>query len=253
MKRLPIAALLCLSLPAFAASDFQAGLQAYRNKDYGTAVAALSASAEAGDARAAQLLADMYASGRGVGVDPGVAFRWRQRAAEVGDPGAQFVIALQYLNGSGVPRNPGAAAFWLEKSAMQDHPNAALELGLMLLEGNGVTRNPPQGLTWIRRAADQGLFDAQQVLANVYQRGEAGVAKDADAASRWEGVAKQNAQVGRQINQSVMQQQDAIAVARNTYYYSPAYSYPWTYPTWGAGWGRYSGWNYGVGLGRVWW
>jgi TPR repeat protein len=262
MKGLLLGVVFCLSLPTFAASEFQTGLQAYRNRDYSSAIAALTASTEAGDARAAQLLADIYASGRGVVVDPGLAFQWRLRAAELGDGGAQFTVGTQYLAGSGVPRDPNQAAYWLERSARQNHPNAALELGLLQLEGRG---DPASGIAWIRQAADQGLFEAQQVLAGIYRSGQSGVPKDVAAAARWEAAAKQNAEVGQQINQAVMQQQDAIAIARSTYYYGPGYAYPWVYPTWGVGWGRYSGstrhsgwsryggWNYGVGVGGVWW
>ena len=168
--------------------------------------------------------------------------------AELGDSGAKFTVGVQYLQGSGVPRDANQAAYWLEQAAQQDHPNAALELGLMQLSGA-----PATGLAWIRQAADQGLFEAQQVLAGIYRNGQAGVPKDADAASRWEALARQNAQTGREINQAVMQQQDAVAIARDAYRYAPRYAYPWAYPTWGFGWGRYSGWNYGVGVGGVWW
>ena len=250
MKRLLLAAMLCLSFPALAASEFQTGWQAYRSREYATALAALTAAAEAGDARAAQLLADMYASGRGVVVNPGVARQWRQRAAELGDAGAQFTVGMQYLAGSGVPRDPNEAAYWLDRSARQNHPNAALELGLLQLEGQG---DPASGIAWIRQAADQGLFEAQQVLAGIYRQGQAGVPKDAAAASNWEAVAKQNAEAGQQLNRSIVEQQNAIAIVRNAYDYAPRYTYPWVYPTWGFGWGRYSGWNYGAGVGGVWW
>lgn len=250
MRSLLLAAAFCLSLPALAASEFQTGLQAYRNRDYSAALTAFTGSAEAGDARAAQMLADMYASGRGVIVNPGVGLQWRLRAAELGDPGAQFTVGMRYLQGSGVPRDPNQAAYWLEQAARQDHPNAALELGLLQLAGQG---DPARGVAWIRQAADQGLVEAQQVLAGVFRNGRAGVPKDANAASRWEAVAKQNAELGEQINRSVIQQQNAIAIARDAYYYAPRYAYPWIYPTWGFGWGRYSGWNYGVGVGGVWW
>jgi TPR repeat protein len=250
LKRLPLAAALLVFLSAVAASEFQTGVQALRSRDYGKALAAFNASAAAGNPRAAQQLADMYASGRGGVADPAMALQWRLRAAELGDPGAQFTVGMLYLQGSGVPRDPEQAAYWLERAARQDHPNAALELGLLLLERDG---DPASGLAWIRQAAEQGLFDAQQTLAGIYRRGQSGVAKNAEAASQWETVARQNAEVGQQINQSVMQQQNAIAIARNTYYYGPAYAYPWVYPTFGIGWGRYSGWNYGLGVGGVWW
>jgi TPR repeat protein len=248
MKRLLLAAALSVSLTALAATELQTGLQALRSRDYVKALTALTASAEAGDARAAQLIADMYASGRGVVANPGIALQWRLRAAELGDPGAQFTVGMQYLQGSGVPRDANQAAYWLEQAARQDHPNAALELGLMQLSGD-----PAAGLAWIRQAAEQGLFDAQQVLANLYRNGQPGVPKDAAAASQWETVAKQNAELGQQINQTVTQQQNAVAIARDAYRNAPRYAYPWVYPTWGFGWGRYSGWNYGVGVGRVWW
>lgn len=249
MERLLIAVVLSLALPAGAASQFQAGLHAYRSHDYTAALAALGAAAQAGDARAAQLLADMYASGRGVATDPALALQWRLRAAALGDPGAQYTVGMRYLQGSGVARDIRQAAYWLDRAARQDHPNAALELGLLQIESQG---DPDSGIAWIQQAADQGLFEAQQALASIYRSGTAGVPRDAQAASRWEAVAKQNADTGQQMNQAVMQQQDAIAIARSTYYYRPADAYPWVYPAWGFGWGRYSGWNYGVGVGGWW-
>jgi TPR repeat protein len=195
----------------------------------------------------------MYGSGRGVAADPAAAWQWRLRAAQLGDAGAQFVVGMRYLNGPGVVRDPNEAAFWLEQAARQNHPHAAFELGLLLLAGDGVTPNPERGLDWLRAAADLGLLDAQEALAEIYGQGRAGVRKDAAASARWEAAARQNAQAGQQMNESIMQQQNAIAIARNTYYYRPAYTYPWGYPAWGVGWGRYGGWNYGVGVGGVWW
>jgi len=249
VKRLLLAVALSLALPVGAASEFQTGLAAYRSRDYATALAALGAAAQAGDARAAQLLADMYAGGRGVATDSAVALQWRVRAAALGDAGAQYTVGLQYLQGNGAPRDIDQAAYWLDRAARQDHPNAALELGLLQIETRG---DPASGLAWIQRAADQGLVEAQQTLAGLYRSGTAGVPQDAQAASRWDAVAKQNAETGQQINQAVMRQQDAIAIVRSTYYYRPAYAYPWVYPTWGFGWGRYSGWNYGIGVGGWW-
>ena len=250
MKRLLVAAWLGLSVPAFGASDFQTGLHALRSGNYATALSSLTASAESGDPRAAQLLADMYANGRGVAPNPGLAFEWRQRAAALGDPGAQYVVGTQYLKGAGVPRDPRSAVLWLDRAAHQNHPNAQLELGFLYLDGDGVAKDPTQGLLWIRRAAEQGLLDAQQVLSHLYEKGATGMPRDAAAASQWAAAAKQNEEAGRQINQSIMQQQDAIAIARSFYYARPVG--PWVAPVWGFGWSRYGGWNYGVSVGGWW-
>ncbi len=252
MKHLMFVAALLVACPsAFAASDFLTGLQAYRSGSYAAALTALTASAERGDPRAAQLLADMYAGGRGVAPNPGIAFQWRQRAALLGDPGAQFAVGMQYLNGDGVPRAPQEAALWLEKAALRNHPNAQFELGLLYLDGDGVAQDSARGVAWIREAADQGLFDAQQALAEVYRKGAQGLPQNAAAAAHWASLAQQNQQAGQQINQLIVQQQNAIAIARSTV--SAPVPYPWVYPAWGFGWNRYGGWNYGVGVGGIWW
>ena len=76
------------------------------------ALAALRASAEAGDAEAQFILGGMYVTGVGVPQDAAEAVAWYRRAAEQGNARAQSNLGAMYAGGVGVPhvRSRGTAA-----------------------------------------------------------------------------------------------------------------------------------------------
>jgi TPR repeat protein len=116
-------AVFLLALPARA--DFAEGLAAYDAGNYGTARAAWSTLAEAGDVRAQTALAGLYAQGAGVPRDYAIATRWFRRAADRGHVIAQLNLGDYYARGLGVPRDLASAWLWLSLAARQGNGWAA--------------------------------------------------------------------------------------------------------------------------------
>jgi TPR repeat protein len=107
-----------LAIPAFA--DFEAGLRAYENKDYATALQ-----------------------------------EWRP-LAENGDAAAQFNLGLMYYDGTGVPQDFKQAASWFQRSADQGYTKSQLNLGAMYAIGRGVKRDYVRSYFWFSLCAAGG-------------------------------------------------------------------------------------------------
>ena len=111
--RLVLGVWLALSAPAGSAlADIEAGMRAYANGDYATALRELTPVAENGNALAQFTIGFMYTNGRGVPQDDEEAFRWYLMAAEQQHADAQFQVGLAYATGSGASRNEPEAARW---------------------------------------------------------------------------------------------------------------------------------------------
>ena len=178
--------------------------------------------AEAGDASAQTLIAELYTRGRGVGRDRETARGWYELAAANGDAEAQFAYASLLLTGvrPGEPR-PRAAREYMERAARAGHaeaqfnyaqmivadrpsfagfkralpfyraaaeqglPDAQYALAVMLTEGNGVPlADPVKARRWMKRAAENG-FDTAQVEFGIWLVNGKGGAKDVDAGRAW--------------------------------------------------------------------
>jgi TPR repeat protein len=149
----------------------------------------LKARADAGDRKAARLLAESYYAGRG-GVEQnfGEAARWYERLAKQGDPRAQTSLGLMYARGYGVTKNIETARRWWSFAASQNDPGAQYNLGVIYAEGNGVPRDPAQAAEWLDRAAQRGHVQAQHNLGMLYHEGK-GVERDSVRAYFWVKVA----------------------------------------------------------------
>jgi len=107
----PIVFILCLLFwPTLVQADFQAGLAAYNQGDYATALKEWRPLAEQGDATAQFNLGVMYNFGQGVPQDYQEAVRWYRLAAEQGYAPAQFNLGFLYDKGLGVPQDTDSVA-----------------------------------------------------------------------------------------------------------------------------------------------
>ena len=122
MKRL--AAVAILAWPLALLADFQAGLIAYEQGDYATALKEWQPLAEQGDATAQYNLGLMYAQGKGVPQDDAKAVRWYRKAAEQGLAAAQTNLGLIYSQGNGVPKDYVHAYVWYNLAAAQGDEHA---------------------------------------------------------------------------------------------------------------------------------
>src|SRR5262245_9599325 len=65
-------------------------------------------------------------------------------SAEAGDAHAQFLLALRCEDGTDGPADPAAAAHWYERAAAQGFAPAQNNLGLLLFRGRGTERSREQ-------------------------------------------------------------------------------------------------------------
>ena len=75
-------------------ADFEKGLEAYKKKDYRTALSEFRLLAEQGVAQAQNNLGLMYTKGLGVIQDDQTAVKWYRLAAEQGHAGGQHLLGL---------------------------------------------------------------------------------------------------------------------------------------------------------------
>ncbi len=197
-----------------------AAVGAFQRGYFLTALNRALARAEAGDAAAQTLIAEIYGKGLGVPENLPLASGWYARASENGDALATFELALMYQEGRGVPRNRtraaelfglaaargsipakynlgllhiegtyaapdlGRAVERLAEAAEAGLAEAQYDYGTMLLEGAGVAPNPRAGAAQIELAAAQGLTAAQVDYATLLYLGK-GVPRDLAEAVRW--------------------------------------------------------------------
>jgi TPR repeat protein len=95
--------LLIVPIPTHA--DFQAGLAAYDQGDYATALKEFLPLAQQGDVKAQFNMGILYEKGHGVPQDFQEAFRWYYLAAAQGDASTQNVLGMLYEYGQGVPQD----------------------------------------------------------------------------------------------------------------------------------------------------
>ena len=114
------ASILFASAVHLAHADFAAGLRAYENKDYATALKEWLPLAEAGDAP------------------------------------SQFNIGLMYLDGVGVPQNDEKAVLWFRMAADQGYAKAQGNLGALYAVGRGVRKDSGTAHMWLNLCAASG-------------------------------------------------------------------------------------------------
>src|SRR5579859_5772774 len=115
-----ILALISCTMLSLCGQDFSAGLKAYENHDYATALK-----------------------------------QW-QPLADRGSEAAEFNLGLLYYDGTGVPQNYSEAAQWFEKAADQGYVKAQYNLGEMYAVGKGVKRDYVQSYKWLSICAASG-------------------------------------------------------------------------------------------------
>ena len=127
------------------------------------ALAALRASAEAGDAEAQFILGGMYVTGVGVPQDAAEAVAWYRRAAEQGNARAQSNLGAMYDQGLAVPQDAAEAHMWLTIAASRS-TGAEREL-IMTARAAVAARMTPTDLREAERRA-QAWHAAHQGMRN---------------------------------------------------------------------------------------
>jgi len=147
------------ALPALA--DFKAGMNAYKKKDYVTAMREFKSD---GKAKANFNIGIMHYKGEGVKQDKKEAAKWLHKSAEQGYGQAQFVLSVMYFTGDGIESNIPDAVKWIHKSAENGFAEAQFRLGMMYINGDNVEKNKEEGVRWVKKAAKQGHMNAKKLL-----------------------------------------------------------------------------------------
>ncbi len=132
---------------------FNAGVTAYKLRDYGTALREWRPLAKQGNAKAQYNLGHMYRYGLGVPQDDAAAWGWYRKAAEQGNAKAQNNLGVMYRKGQGMPQDDAEAVGWWRKAAEQGHATAQYNLGSMYYSGRGVPQDDAQAHMWYNLAA----------------------------------------------------------------------------------------------------
>jgi hypothetical protein len=170
--------LLSLALQA----DYQAGLDAYLQGDYDTAIVEWQAVVESppGTLNDAVRAESLYAIGmlfwlgHGVQQDTYEAASWITLAAELNHPGAQNKLGFLYSLGQGVKQSDFAAFKWWQMAANQGDEVAQFNLAVMYRDGLGVEPNPDESMKWFREAASNGDPVSAGIVAQEDTVAEAG-------------------------------------------------------------------------------
>ena len=145
-------------------NDFQNGWNAYIKKDYKTAYELWLPLAYQGDSKAQFLLGFMHDLGFGVAEDDEEAVKWYQHAAEQGDSRAQLFTGFIYDFGRGVAKDNQEAFKFYQLAAKGGYLQARTKIYDLAV------RNTPQALKFLIDDAENGIAEAQFVLASMYAK-----------------------------------------------------------------------------------
>jgi len=157
-------ALACLLAPTLLSADYQAGLDAYLEGDYDTAVVEWQDVVEsppgvvplAVRAETLYAIGMLFWMGQGVLQDTVEAASWLHLAAGLGHPGAQNKLGFLYNAGQGVKQSHFEAFKWWQMAANQGDADAQYNLGVMYRDGLGVAPDTEASMQWFREAAANG-------------------------------------------------------------------------------------------------
>lgn len=138
--------------------------------DIKSALATLEPRAQAGDSRAAFMMADIYMNAK-EHQDYAQARQWLRRAADQGERDALYQLGVMHERGLGGPRDLNEAVKWFKLAADQRDPQAQLNLGILHdPRAEGIAKEPETAVQWFVLAANNGNTRAKHILENFYQR-----------------------------------------------------------------------------------
>lgn len=171
----------------------------FRSKNYQDAYLRLLPLAHRGNAKAQYYLGQMSDNGvPPVNLDKDEALRWYRLAAAQNHAEAQFALANAYAVGRGVTMNPEQMIHWLRRAAENEYMPAMISMAAVLDRGLGVPFNPIEGSAWIKKAAELGSVDATYEYARRLNTGF-GAEKDERAAMEWFKFAAMRGHPGAQL------------------------------------------------------
>jgi len=158
---------------------------AYQRGLYLTALRLALPRAEAGDAAAQTLAAEIYARGLGVPRNPEKAKEFYGKAARQGVPDAQFRYALILMGNKPPGEEPDEAFQLMKEAADAGNTMAQFNYAQMVSARNPGSGGLTQAFVYYRKAAEGGLADAQYAMSQAYANGIGGLPHDDAKARKW--------------------------------------------------------------------
>lgn len=141
--------------------------------------------AEAGDANAQMLLAEIYARGLGVPRNAEEAEKWYRLAAGKGKAEAQLQYALILLNRAEDDATKDKARILMKAAADAGNANAQFNYAQMLIGNRPGSRSLSDAYPYFLKAAEQGIADAQYAVSQILANGAIGIDQDTVSAREW--------------------------------------------------------------------
>ena len=164
-------AVLAFAFAAAAHAGFDEGEQAFKRRDFRTALSEFTPLADGGDARAQYYLGAMLLSGLGATRDEAKAADYLARAAAQNHAQAQSVLGQLYMQGRGVPKDEAKGADLVRRAADTGLASAQYAMGLLLVDGRGgLPKDPATAALWFKSAADQSHVPAYCWLGELADR-----------------------------------------------------------------------------------
>lgn len=108
-----------------------------------------------------------------------------REAARQNDPLAMNVLGIMYAEGRAIERNDKLAVDLFFRAQALGSLEAGANLGRMFADGRGVPKDNAEALKHYRDSALGGYVPAMRRLAEIYQKGDLGVAPDPAQAEEW--------------------------------------------------------------------
>lgn len=186
------------------ADNYEDGLMAYAVGNFQQAASNFTSSAEEGNPGAQHMLLRMLSEGKlySANLDDD-RFKFALEAAQQGLAPAQFSLAELYLKRG----DAKSAVLWYRKAIEQNHLAATYKLGRLLETGaKGVSADQSESQHLLSIAASEfdvyaqkGSAQAQNSLANMYEKGQ-GVKKNIQMAAKWYDSAARQGYALAQLN-----------------------------------------------------
>lgn len=134
-----------------------------------------------------------YSNGMGVEKDDYKAYEWYKMAADNGSTYGQYQVALCYEDGRGVKTDSLAAVLYFKQAAEKGHEESTWKYAKYLYYGlGGGNVNYEAAVGYILKAANKHVIEAQDLLAECYEKGR-GVPVNEEKAKKW----RENAESSR--------------------------------------------------------
>jgi TPR repeat protein len=140
----------------------------YQRGEYVQALSKALTRAQAGDAAAQTLVAEMMSRGFGIARDDKAAAFWYEQAAKGGDAVAMFKYALLLMEGKIVKHDKTLADDYMRRAAQAGNGEAEFNWAQILVSQTPGPNGLLAALPFYERSAEKGIADAQYAVSQIY-------------------------------------------------------------------------------------